>query len=67
MDGGSSKKQSVSNKQLFVIGLVVAVIGYVLFQSGSGGFLPALVAVIGDVIILMSVGRWMYERVRHRG
>jgi hypothetical protein len=52
--------------EMFLLGLGVAVIGNVLFQV-VGGFLLSAVAVLGDVMVLMSVGQWMYERVRHRG
>jgi len=54
-----------TNGEMFLLGLGVAVIGNVLFQV-VGGFVLSAVAVLGDLMTLLSVGRWIYERVRHR-
>ncbi len=70
MNENSDKKRSLNhvftNGEMFLLGLGVAVIGNVLFQV-VGGFLLSAVAVLGDLMVLMSVGRWIYERVRHHG
>jgi hypothetical protein len=49
-----------------LLGLGVAVIGNVLYQLAPG-FLLSCLAILGDLMVLMSVGRWIYERVRHHG
>jgi hypothetical protein len=69
MNENPGKKRSLNHVfttgEMFLLALGVAVIGNVLFQI-VGGFLLSAVAVLGDVMVLMSVGRWIYERVRPR-
>ena len=70
MNENPGKKLSLNhvftNGEMFLLSLGVAVIGNVLYQLAPG-FLLSCLAILGDVMVLMSVGRWMYERVRRRG
>jgi hypothetical protein len=61
----SGEKRTVSNEHLFFLGLVQAVVGNVLFHTMRGG-LEAWVAVTGEVMAAVAIGRWVYARFARR-